>query len=236
MSLNLETISAGYGNIQAIWDVSLKVEKGEIVALIGANGAGKTTILKTIVGLVKLRSGSISFENKPLKSERTYERVKQGIGYVAEGRRLFPAMTVLENLRLGAPRKCANLETRFGDVFSLFPILKERKNQVAGTLSGGEQQMVAIGRALMSAPKMLLLDELSFGLSPIVFERVLSAIEEANRRGVTILLAEQNSERALEVSSRAYILENGRITAEGPSKDMIEDPKVKLAYLGVVPQ
>lgn len=231
--MNLKSISASYGNIQVIWDISLEVGKGEIVALIGANGAGKSTILKSTIGLVRLTAGSISFEGMPLAGSRTYDIVRHGIGFVAEGRRLFVLMTVLENLRMGAPRKCEDLNSRFEDVFALFPALRDRKNQAAGTLSGGEQQMVAIGRALMSRPKLLLLDELSFGLSPIMFEKVLSAIEQANSTGVSIFLAEQNSERALEISDRAYVLENGRITTEGASKTLIDDPKVKAAYLGV---
>jgi branched-chain amino acid transport system ATP-binding protein len=233
MSLSVSSLSARYGNIQVLWGVSVKVDKGEIVSLIGANGAGKSTILKSIIGIIKATNGSITFENKSLNGAKPHTRVSEGISYVPEGRRLFGGMQVEENLRMGAPRKCSDVDSRMEFVYSIFPILKERKRQHAGTLSGGEQQMVAIGRALMSKPKMLLLDELSFGLSPIMFERVLSAVEEANRSGVSILLAEQNAERALEFSKRTYILENGRISAEGNSDELLNDSRVKEAYLGV---
>lgn len=234
MSLQVESISANYGNIQVLWDVSIRVNKGEIVALLGANGAGKSTLLRTIIGIVKPRKGEILFEGQSLKGKRPHSIIREGIGYVPEGRRLFTTMSVEENLRMGAPRKCDELSSRFEYVFSLFPKLKERSKQQAGTLSGGEQQMVAIGRALMAKPRVLMLDELSFGLSPLMFERVLSAIEETNRAGVSVLLAEQNSERALEISERAYVFESGRVSIEGPSQKLIDDPRVRAAYLGVV--
>jgi branched-chain amino acid transport system ATP-binding protein len=234
VSLQVEDLSVSYGNIRALWGVSVKVEKGEIVSLIGANGAGKSTLLKSIMGLVKSQGGKVSFEGKNLANSRTNSIVKMGVGYVPEGRRLFPRLSVEENLRMGAPRRCLDLSKRFGELFELFPVLKDRKAQNASTLSGGEQQMVAIGRALMGKPKMLLLDELSFGLAPIVFEKVLSAIEAINSSGVSILLAEQNSERALEVSKHSYVLENGRIVLEGESGRLMRDPSVNAAYLGSV--
>jgi branched-chain amino acid transport system ATP-binding protein len=226
-------LSASYANLQVLWDVSLHVDKGEIVSLIGANGAGKSTLLKSIMAIIRYRNGSIVFEGQSLKGLYPHEVVARGVAYVPEGRRLFPSMSVEENLRIGAPRKCEDLGARLDYVFSLFPAINARKKQYASTLSGGEQQMVAIGRALMTKPRMLLLDELSFGLSPKVFERVLDAIEETNHLGVSILLAEQNSERALEVSKRAYIMENGRISSEGTSQELMNDSKVREAYLGI---
>ncbi len=231
--LTISSLSSSYGNIQVLWTVSMKVQDSEIVALLGANGAGKSTLLRSVMGLVKFSEGNILFDGKSLRGLRPHNVVQRGIAYVAEGRRLFGGMSIEENLRMGAPRKCDDLHARMNTVYSLFPALKERKNQHAATLSGGEQQMVAIGRALMTRPKMLLLDELSFGLSPKVFERVLEAVKEANQSGVSILMAEQNSERALEFSSRAYIMENGRIVAEGRSQELINNPRVKEAYLGV---
>lgn len=233
MSLAVDSLSASYENIQVLWDVSIHVEEGEIVALLGANGAGKSTLLRSIMGLVKFRHGEVEFNGQSLKGMRPHNIVQRGMSFVAEGRRLFGAMSVEENLRMGAPRNCDDLKQRMDLVYSLFPLLEERKRQHASTLSGGEQQMVAIGRALMTRPKMLLLDELSFGLSPKMFERVLGAVEEANHSGVSILMAEQNSERALEVSARSYVMENGRISSYGKSKDLINDPKIRVAYLGV---
>lgn len=233
MSLSIENISAGYGNIQVLWGVSLKIHAGDIVSLIGANGSGKSTLLKTILGVVKSSAGSISLDGVNLRNQKTHSIIRKGIGYVPEGRRLFPSMSVEDNLRMGASGSERSLRDSFERIFELFPVLVERRKQLAGTLSGGEQQMVAIGRALMANPRVLLLDELSFGLAPTTFERVISAILEINKRGVSILLAEQNSERALEVSKRAYVLENGRITIEGPSENLIDDPKIKQAYLGM---
>jgi branched-chain amino acid transport system ATP-binding protein len=233
MSLSVNSISAYYGNIRVLWEVSLHVSKGEIVALLGANGAGKSTLLRSIMGLVRFRGGDILFEDKSIKGMRPHKVVEKGIGYVSEGRRLFGTMSVEENLRLGAPRNCEDLSSRMETAYGLFPVLRERKNQRSATLSGGEQQMVAIARSLMARPKLLLLDELSFGLSPKMFERVLIAIEQANLSGVTILMAEQNTERALEVSSRAYVIENGRKVAEGASKELIDDPKLREAYIGL---
>jgi branched-chain amino acid transport system ATP-binding protein len=233
MSLSVENLSVTYGNIQVLWDISLTVNKGEIVSLVGANGAGKSTLLRSVVGLVKIRAGNILLDGRSVAGMRPHSLVRQGIGFVPEGRRLFGAMSVEDNLRMGAPRNCPDLESRLQYVLTLFPVLRDRKDLHAASLSGGEQQMVAIGRALMTKPKMLLLDELSFGLSPIMFERVLSAIEESNRSGVSVLLAEQNSERALEISNRTYIFENGRISGEGQSQELMHDPKIRSAYLGL---
>jgi branched-chain amino acid transport system ATP-binding protein len=233
MSLSVEGVSASYGNIQVLWDLSITVGKGEIVSLIGSNGAGKSTLLRSVVGLVKIQKGSISFEGTRLGLMSTHSRVRQGISYVPEGRRLFSTMTVEENLLMGAKRGSPNLEKQLGRIYELFPILRGRKKQRAGNLSGGEQQMLAIGRALMSEPRLVLMDELSAGLAPVMFDRVLDSIAEINKLGVSILLAEQNSERALQVSSRSYVIENGRIALEGVSADMLDSPSVRRAYLGI---
>ncbi|MDG6995536.1 MAG: ABC transporter ATP-binding protein [Nitrososphaerota archaeon] len=233
MSLVVENLSASYGNIRVIWNVSIKVDKGEIVSLVGSNGAGKSTILRSIIGIVKPSSGDIRFENLSLYGKNVHSRVRDGISYVPEGRRLFQAMTVEDNLLLGSPPKVSDMSSRVGEVFKLFPVLKERRTQYAGNLSGGEQQMLAIGRALMAKPKLMLLDELSAGLAPVMFDRVLDSIESINQMGVSILLAEQNAERALEVSKRSYVIENGRIVLEGDSGKLADDPSVRRAYLGL---
>jgi branched-chain amino acid transport system ATP-binding protein len=231
--LKVSEIEAAYGRIQVLWGVSLEVMEKEIVSLIGANGAGKSTLLKSIIGVVRPKSGDIRFRNISLLGMKPHEVVSLGVSYVPEGRRLFPTMNVRENLRMGAPRRCPDIDKRLKKVFSLFPVLEDRKKQAAGTLSGGEQQMVAIGRAMMSEPKLLLLDELSFGLSPLMFERVLAAIESIRDSGVSILMAEQNSERALEVSERTYVMENGRIELSGNSAELMDNAKIREAYLGV---
>jgi len=229
----VESLSVAYGNIGALWDASLAVGESEIVSIIGANGAGKSTLLKAIMGLVKPKGGSVAFGGTNLQRLRPHEIVSLGVAYVPEGRRLFPSMSVEENLSMSTPRKCPDLAQRMRGVFDLFPTLLERKSQMAGTLSGGEQQMVAIGRAMMAKPRLLLLDEPSFGLSPIAYEKVLAAIGEINGTGVGILLAEQNSERALEISQRSYVLENGRVSSSGRSADLMDDPAIKVAYLGL---
>ncbi len=234
MSLQVENLSVYYGNIRALWGVSLQVAESEIVALIGANGAGKSTLLRAIMGLVKPESGLISLAGEPLTDTKPHSIVSRGIGYVPEGRRLFPLLSVEENLRMGAPRSCSDLQKRIHEVYELFPILRERREQNASTLSGGEQQMVAIGRAMMTRPKLLLLDELSFGLAPIVFERVLAAIELIHQSGVSILLSEQNAERALEISDISYVMENGKIVSSGKSGKLMNDPSIRAAYLGSV--
>jgi branched-chain amino acid transport system ATP-binding protein len=231
--LSVRSLSVSYGAIGALWDASLEVGEKEIVSLIGANGAGKSTLLKAVMGLVRPRSGRIAFDGKSIEKLRPHKVVSLGLSYVPEGRRLFPSMSVEENLRMSTPRRCPDLEQRMGAVFALFPALEKRRSQAAWSLSGGEQQMVAIGRALMAKPRLLLLDEPSFGLSPIAYEKVLAAIREINEAGVGILLAEQNSERALEVSQRTYVLENGRVSMSGGSKDLMNDPAIRVAYLGL---
>jgi len=233
LALAVESVSVSYGNIGALWDASVSVEDGEIVSIIGANGAGKSTLLKAVMGLVRTNSGRIEFDGKYTDRLRPHEVVSLGIAYVPEGRRLFPNMTVEENLRLSTPRKCPDLDARMEQVFGLFPVLGQRQSQAAGTMSGGEQQMVAIGRALMARPKLLLLDEPSFGLSPLAYEKVLTAIIEINQKGVGIVLAEQNYSSALEISQRCYILENGHVTNAGKSADLVNDPEIRVAYLGL---
>lgn len=233
--LTVEKINVFYGNVQALWDVSLKVEKGEVVALIGSNGAGKTTTLKTISGLLRPRSGSINFLGERVDSFDPRRIVELGLVQVPEGRHLFPYMTVLENLKMGAypsyarKRKSETLEW----VFTLFPILKERKGQLAGTLSGGEQQMLAIARGLMARPKLLMLDEPSLGLAPMYTLKIFDLIKKINQEGVTILLVEQNVRQALEISDRGYVLETGRITLEGEGNQLVDNRHVKEAYLGM---
>src|SRR5207245_1685979 len=227
-----DSVSASYGNLRVLCDVSMSAEAGEVVSIIGANGAGKSTLLKSIMGLVRTQGGEIVFEGTRVNGVAPHTLVAIGIAYVPEGRRLFPEMTVGENLRMGAPRRCPQVNERLKIVHDLFPVLEERSFQLV-TLSGGEQQMVAIGRALMAKPKMLLLDEPSLGLSPIAFEKVISAIEKINREGVAVLLAEQSSERAMEISDRTYVLENGRVAGSGLSDDLLHDPMVRAAYLGV---
>ncbi len=233
MTLTVSDLAASYGKIQVLWNVSVEVRSKEIISLIGANGAGKSTLLKSIMGMVRPTSGSITYDGKSLIGMKPHSVVKMGLCYVPEGRRLFPEMNVKENLRMGAPRVCKDIDERFERVYALFPVLKERRSQQSSTLSGGEQQMVAISRALMSNPTVLLLDELSFGLSPIMFENVLSAIESIRDTGVSVLMAEQNSERALEVSDRTYVMENGRIEMTGESLQLIDDSRIREAYLGV---
>lgn len=233
--LKVDRIEVAYGDMPAVRGASLDVRPGEIVALVGSNGAGKTTTLRAISGLLPVRRGRIEFEGDRLDGLPPSKVVGRGIAHVAEGRQLFPSMTVLENLELGAgsgtgkARKAESLEW----VFQLFPRLQERRNQLAGTLSGGEQQMVAIGRGLMSCPRLLMLDEPSLGLSPMLVTAIFDIIQEINRGGATILLVEQNVFRALKLSHRGYILENGQIVAEGPSQQLLRDPQVRTAYLGL---
>ncbi|RLI26359.1 MAG: ABC transporter ATP-binding protein [Candidatus Hecatellales archaeon] len=233
--LEVNQINVFYGDLQALWGVSLRVEEGEKVVLLGSNGAGKTTLLKTISGLLRPKSGEIRFFGERIDRLPPYKIVEKGISHVPEGRRLFPDMTVLENLMLGAYTPEA--EKRMGDmlerVYNMFPILRERRNQLAETLSGGEQQMLAIGRALMSNPKLLLLDEPSTGLGPIPMEKVLNVLEQINKEGVTILLVEQNVHYALKLAERVYLLENGRIVASGSRDEIVKDEKIKKAYIGI---
>jgi branched-chain amino acid transport system ATP-binding protein len=237
--LEATNISAFYGDLQALWNISLAIHGGEIVTFIGSNGAGKSTIMKTIAGLVKPKEGAVLFEGIRLDRLPTHEIVELGISMVPEGRRLFPEMTVLENLEVGASTKVAS-RLRYSNVnwiHELFPILKERSKQLAGTLSGGEQQMLAIGRALMAQPKLLLIDEMSLGLSPIVVERILQAIQDVNRtKKLPIALVEQDVGIALSVADRGYIIEHGRIVAEGDTKLLQGDDRLMAAYLGVNPK
>ena len=232
--LEIERINASYGDLQALWDISFKVKEKEIVALIGPNGAGKTTTLKTITGLLRPFGGEIRFEGKAMEKVPIHERVEMGISLVPEGRGLFPGMSTLENLELGAfttkGRNCKD-ET-LEKVYDLFPILKNRKKQSAGTLSGGEQQMLAIGRGLMSRPKLLLFDEPSWGLSPLLSKVIYEVISQINHSQVTILLIEQNVRMALELANRAYVVENGRIVKQGDSRNMLNDQHIREAYLG----
>lgn len=231
--LELSNLNVYYGPVHAVKNLNLRVKEGEIVTLIGANGAGKSTTLKAISGLKKYELGEIKFKGENIHSLNPMNIVKLGISYVPEGRRIFSNMTVMENLEMGAyTRKDKNgIKEDFEKVFTIFPRLKERKEQIAGTLSGGEQQMLAIGRGLMSRPKLLLLDEPSMGLAPIIVKEIFSVIENINKEGISILLVEQNAHLALKISNRAYIIRNGEIELEGCSNDLLEDKRVKKAYL-----
>jgi branched-chain amino acid transport system ATP-binding protein len=232
--LEVEGVDAFYARIQALHGITLKVDEGEIVALIGSNGAGKTTTLRTISGLMRAAQGSIRFGGNDITRTRAHDIVKLGICHVPEGRRLFPRMQVIDNLRMGAyARRDGNLGPDLARVYELFPRLKERSTQLAGTLSGGEQQMVAIGRALMARPKLLMLDEPSLGLAPILVDLIFTIIREINARGVPILLVEQNAHKALEVAHRGYVLETGSIVQTGTGKELLESPDVQRAYLGI---
>lgn len=232
--LEIENLNVYYGAIHALKDVSLKINKGEIVTLIGANGAGKTTTLRTISGLEKAKSGSILYKGQDLNQVSASNIVKSGISHSPEGRRIFPSMSVFENLEMGAFTRKDKIEIKkdLDNVFSLFPVLLDRKNQLAGTLSGGEQQMLAIGRALLSRPDLLLLDEPSMGLAPLIVKDIFSIIKDINEKGTTILLVEQNANMALQCAHRAYIIQNGKIEIEGNARDLLNDDKVKAAYLG----
>ncbi|MGI6747939.1 MAG: ABC transporter ATP-binding protein [Anaerovoracaceae bacterium] len=232
--LSIKNLNVKYNNIRVVHDVSLNIENGELIALIGANGAGKSTILKTLSGLIRPESGHIFFEGKEITKLPSHEIVEKGIIHVPEGRQIFAKMTIEENLKLGAyQQKDKNLiKEKMELAFDLFPILKQRIRQLAGTLSGGEQQMLAIGRALQGNPKLLLLDEPSMGLSPLMTQQVFDVLTKLKDSGITMLLVEQNAYDALEISDRTYILETGRIIMEGKSSKLIEDPKVKEAYLG----
>ncbi len=232
--LTLENISVSYGAIEALTDISLEVNQGEVVTLIGANGAGKTTTLRTITGLLEPRSGRIMYEGKQISGMPTHELVPMGIAMSPEGRGVFANLSVKENLEMGAyiRKDKAGIKKDMDRGFALFPRLKEREAQKAGTLSGGEQQMLAMARALMSKPRLLLLDEPSLGLAPLLVHTIFEAIEEIRAEGTTILLVEQNANAALHHSDRAYVLETGRIVMQGDSKQLAQDPKVKEAYLG----
>ncbi len=233
--LSLRRLSCRYGAVQALSDVHLKVDAGEVVTLIGANGAGKSTLLKAIVSRIRPESGEILFDGASLLRKPTHRIAGMGVALVPEGRAVFGNLTVSENLEMGGYlRKSAENRQSLEHVFALFPRLQERIKQVAGTLSGGEQQMLAIGRALMAKPRLLLLDEPSLGIAPILVKSIYEAIDAINREGVTILVVEQNAHLALKHSHRAYVLETGRVVMEGPSRELADDPRVKEAYLGEV--
>ncbi|MDT2525201.1 ABC transporter ATP-binding protein [Enterococcus raffinosus] len=231
--LKIENLSVHYGMIQAVRDVSFEVNQGEIVSLIGANGAGKTTILRTISGLNQPSKGTITFEGSPIQKKAPRRIVAQGISQVPEGRHVFPGLTVLENLEMGAYlRKDGDIQQDYEHVYEKFPILKERLNQDASTLSGGEQQMLAMGRALMSKPRLLLLDEPSMGLAPIFIQEIFNIIQEIQKQGTTVLLIEQNAKMALSIADRGYVLETGKVVLSGTGQELLESEEVKKAYLG----
>jgi branched-chain amino acid transport system ATP-binding protein len=236
MLLDVNSLCVNYGRIEAIRDVSFSVEEGSIVTLIGANGAGKTTTLRTISGVRPVRAGRISLDGKDITKMPSHQRVARGISQAPEGRRCFPGMTVAENLEMGAYARKDRRSKAVGEdrirVFDLFPRLEERRSQSAGTLSGGEQQMLAIGRALMARPRLLLLDEPSMGLAPRLIQQIFGVIAEINEQGTTVLLVEQNAAQALKRADRAYVLETGEVVREGTGKELAADPAVKAAYLG----
>ena len=233
--LRVQRIEVRYGDALALSDVSLEVEEGEIVSLVGANGAGKSTALKAISGLLKPRSGQVLFCGNRLNDLPAHSIVDLGIVQIPEGRQLFPYMTTLENLELGSytPEARKRSHRSLGQVFELFPLLKERKSQMAGTLSGGEQQMLAIGRGLMANPKLLMLDEPSLGLAPMLVRSIFAAIEAINRQGTTVLLVEQDVQKSLALARRGYVMENGRITLQGEAKDLLANEHLRKAYLGI---
>jgi len=233
--LSVENLDLYYGDAQALADVTLEVPKGAIVAIIGANGAGKSSLIRTIAGIEKARSGKIVFEGSRIDGLESHQICNLGIGQVAEGRQVFPSLTVLENLQMGAllPRARANARRALEDVLAHFPRLAERREQLAGTLSGGEQQMLAIGRCLMGAPELIMFDEPSLGLAPRVVQEVLHSIRLLNGRGLTILLVEQNVAVSLKLSSRAYVLENGRVVMRGSGAELLHNDRVRQAYLGL---
>jgi branched-chain amino acid transport system ATP-binding protein len=231
--LEVEDLHVAYGAIEALRGVSFKVDEGEIVTLLGANGAGKTTTLRTISALLRPRAGHILFEDDRLDAKRPHELVEMGIGHVPEGRRIFGRMSVIENLQMGAYRRGrSTMSDDIEHVFELFPVLRERKSQPGGTLSGGEQQMLAIGRALMSRPRLLLLDEPSMGLAPMIVARIFDIIREINEQGTTILLVEQNAAQALKLAQRGYVLETGEIVMSDKAATLLADDRVRAAYLG----
>ncbi|RPI76567.1 MAG: ABC transporter ATP-binding protein [Desulfobacteraceae bacterium] len=233
--LEIKNIDVFYGDVQAIWNVSLEVSAGEIVALIGANGAGKSTILKTVSGLLKPKKGEVLFKKIPIHKTESYQLTELGMAHVPEARRLFVEMTVEENLDMGSlkgPAKVLRKKTK-ETIFTLLPRLKERRRQLAGTLSGGEQQMLAIGRGLMSLPKLLMFDEPSLGLGPILVRDVFETIKKIKQEGTTVLIVEQNVKQSLGIANRAYVLENGRIALQGSGEDLLRNEHVRIAYLGV---
>ena len=230
--LEIRNLSVSYGGINAVKDINLDVPEGQIVTLIGANGAGKSTILRTISGLVKTKTGSVTYEGKELLGKSPDYIVSQGVTLVPEGRRVFTDLTVLENLKIGAYLRKDNIEPDIEYVYSLFPRLKERAWQYAGTLSGGEQQMLAVGRALMSRPKLIMMDEPSLGLAPLVVKSIFDIIKTINQKGITVLLIEQNANMALMAAHTAYVIETGNITMKGTGAELLADERIKEAYLG----
>lgn len=232
--LKVDNLFVAYGGIEALKGVSLEVPDGKIVTLIGANGAGKSTLLRTIMGLVKPKGGTVTYEGKDITGLNSQKIVEAGITMVPEGRRVFPNLTVLENLKIGAylRKDKAAIARDLGKIYELFPRLKERNWQMAGTLSGGEQQMLAVGRALMCRPKVLMMDEPSLGLAPLIIKDIFNIIKEINRQDMTVLLIEQNANMALKVADRAYVLETGNITMQGTGRELLENPDIKAAYLG----
>jgi len=236
MLLHVNQLDSYYGRSQTLHGVSLTVEEGELVCVLGANGAGKSTLLKNIIGLVKPRQGSIEFSGRRIEQMAAFQIVREGVTLCPEDKKIFPQMSVLKNLLLGAwihGRDHSRIQKNLHDIFELFPILNDRQSQMAGTLSGGEQQMMVIGRSLMSNPKLLMLDEPSLGIAPLVVARIFEVIREINRRGTTILLVEQNASISLKTASRGYILETGQVILEGKADDLLQDEKVKKAYLGL---
>jgi len=232
--LQVNHIDVFYGNLQVLWDISLVVNSGEIVAIAGANGAGKTTLLKTISGVLHPAQGSIDFTGRDITNMNAYDIVGQGISQVPEGRQLFPEMTVKQNLHIGSYNRGARVkrDKNLTRVYELFPVLEERKNQLAKTLSGGEQQMVAIGRGLMANPKMMIIDEMSLGLSPLIVSELFQVLDEIRNRGITILLVEQNVWQTLHKADRAYVIETGRIVLSGKAIDLMDEEDVRNAYFG----
>jgi branched-chain amino acid transport system ATP-binding protein len=232
--LKVSGLKVSYGGIQAVKGVDFEVREGELVTLIGSNGAGKTTTMKAITGTLGINAGDIQYMGKSIRGQGPWDLVRQGLAMVPEGRGVFARMTIMENLQMGAyvRRDTAAITSDAEKVFSIFPRLKERKDQLAGTMSGGEQQMLAMGRALMSRPKVLLLDEPSMGLSPIMVDKIFEVVRDVYAQGVTILLVEQNASRALGVANRAYVMESGLVTMSGDAKQLLKDPKVRAAYLG----
>jgi branched-chain amino acid transport system ATP-binding protein len=230
--LQVDNITVNYGHINALKGTSLEVREGEIVVLVGANGAGKTTMLESILGINEVGQGDITFKGRSIKNRPADKNVREGLFLVPEGRGVFPSMTVSDNLLLGAHHNLKNSSENMDRVFELFPILGERKDQTAGTLSGGERQMLAIGRALMSNPKLIMVDEPSIGLAPIIVNNIFDIILDLNRRGYSILLSEQNANKALKCAHRGYVLETGRVVLSGTSDELLNDPAVREAYLG----
>ena len=231
--LKVTGLKVAYGGIQAVKGASFEVRQGELVSLIGANGAGKTTTLKAVTGLQPMAAGQIEFMGKPIKGQGAWDLARQGLVMVPEGRGTFTRMSITENLLMGAYiRKDKEIDADIDKVFTTFPRLKERATQLAGTMSGGEQQMLAMGRALMARPKLLLLDEPSMGLSPIMVDKIFEVVDTIHKQGVTILLVEQNASRALSLADRGYVMESGEVTMSGDAKQLLDDPKVRAAYLG----